>query len=102
MGFTTIHLYFIKICKALLMPNEALPIIDYPGLFKSMDRGEEVDFLATACEVYIDVGRYGEAYGLIRKAAARLDEKREEFALGVFKKLIVLSIFAGKPLGEFS
>jgi hypothetical protein len=45
LGFLELHTYFVKICRLLWTPADALPVIEYPGMFKHMRRGEQADFL---------------------------------------------------------
>jgi len=37
-GFTELHQQFLQICYDLNAPAEALPILEYPALFKSMNK----------------------------------------------------------------
>jgi hypothetical protein len=62
LGFNEIHIYFIKICIALELPREALPIIDYSGLFKTLSRSKVAEFLFYSTEIYIKLIDYRKAH----------------------------------------
>lgn len=45
LGFIDLHTSFLKVCKIFNTPTDALPILEYPGMFKHMRRSEQVEFL---------------------------------------------------------
>jgi hypothetical protein len=38
MGFVELHGFFLALCLHFSVPKEGLPIIEYPGLFKTMQK----------------------------------------------------------------
>ena len=99
LGFTIVHTVFLGICREY-NPSEALPVLSYPGLFKYIKKGEQIDFLTTACDIYILLRKYDSAYETIVKAA-RMEVLKSEKHIAVYKRLIVLSINQGKKISEF-
>lgn len=94
-----VHTVFLGICKEY-KPSEALPVLAYPGLFKHIKKGEQIDFLTTACDIYILLRKYDSAYETILKAA-RMEVLKSEKHIAIYKRLIVLSINQGKKISEF-
>lgn len=99
LGFTVVHTVFLMLCKEY-NPTEALPVLSYPGLFKYIKKGEQIDFLVAACDVYILLRKYDAAYETIVKAA-RIEILKTERHIAVYKRLIVLSINQGRKISEF-
>lgn len=94
-----VHTVFLEICKEY-KPSEALPVLAYPGLFKHIKKGEQLEFLTTACDIYILLRKYDSAYETIVKAA-KMEVLKSEKHIAIYKRLIVLSINQGRKISEF-
>ncbi len=68
-GFLQIHTAFLRICRALFTPADAIPVLEYPAMFKSLRKPAQIDFLLEACDVCIMLQRYAAAYDFIVRAA---------------------------------
>jgi hypothetical protein len=99
-GFLELHTALLIICKYLHTPADALPVLEYPGMFKHMRKPAQVDFILQACDIYIDLRRYSQAYEWAMRAGKM--ELRDERTASVAKRLIILSIYTGKPLREIN
>jgi len=58
MGFVDFHVFFLKICKKLSVYKEALPILEYPALFKHVSKNVIAEFLINGADIYIKLRRY--------------------------------------------
>jgi hypothetical protein len=99
LGFIELHTTFLKICN-ILSPSDALPILQYPGLFKRMKKTDQMLFLVEACNIYIKLRKYALAYEAIAKAAKVDCTKEGKYQ--VYYRLIVLSLNQVKSLSEYS
>ncbi len=44
-GFLELHTIFLAICRYLHTPADALPVLEYPGMFKHMRKHAQIDFI---------------------------------------------------------
>lgn len=100
LGFTEIHTYFIRVCLLFELPREALPIIDYTGLFKTMSRSKTTEFLYYAAETYLKLVDYRRAHEMIKRFFTQGYIEANELALSskssIFYMHTVLAISQGE------
>jgi hypothetical protein len=69
-------------------------------MFKHLRKTGQIDFMLVACDIYIELRKYSQAYEWALRAS-KVEGKDERLASAA-KKLIILSIYMGKPLREIN
>lgn len=69
-------------------------------MFKHLRKAGQIDFMLLACDIYIELQKYSQAYEWALRAG-KVDGKDERLASAA-KRLVILSIYMGKPLREIN